>query len=195
MRLDTWLLGENHLYHGEGFAFEPEGLLSTFPSIANVVAGYLVGSYVQKKGNTYEGLTKLLIAGFFLFVLARWWNLEFPINKKLWTSSFVLNTVGLDCMILACVIYWIDFRAKKSGTYFFRVFGRNPLPIYLFSELMVTILFIIPVGGVPLYNWVYQNIFIYAGDYFASLLFAISYMLLCWCFGYILDRNKIYIRV
>jgi predicted acyltransferase len=195
LKLDTWLIGENHLYRGEGFPFEPEGLLSTFPSIANVVAGYLAGTYVQKKGKTYEGLAKLLMTGFILFVLARWWNLEFPINKKLWTSSFVLNTVGLDCMILACIIYWIDFRSKETGTYFFKVFGRNPLPIYLFSELMVTILYIIPAGGIPLYKWVYQNIFIYAGDYFASLLFAISYMFICWCFGYILDKNKIYIRV
>lgn len=195
LRLDTWLMGENHLYHGEGFPFDPEGLLSTFPSIANVVAGYLVGKYVQKKGNTFEGLAKLLMTGFVLYIIARWWNLGFPINKKLWTSSFVLNTVGLDCMILACVIYIVDFRQVKKGIYFFQVFGRNPLPIYLFSELMVTVLYMIPVGDTPLIQWIYQNIFIHAGDYIASLSFAVAYMLLCWTFGYILDKNKIYIKV
>jgi predicted acyltransferase len=195
LKLDTWLIGENHLYRGEGFPFDPEGLLSTFPSIVNVVAGYLVGAYVQKKGKTFEGLSKLLMAGFACIVIAYWWNLGFPINKKLWTSSFVMHTVGLDCLILACIIYWIDFRNKTAGTYFFKVFGRNPLPIYLLSELVVIILFTIRVGDIPLYQWIYQNIFIHAGDYIGSLLFAVTYMLFCWSVGYILDKNKIYIRV
>jgi len=170
-------------------------LLSTFPSIANVVAGYLVGSYVQKKGNTFEGLAKLLMAGFLLYIIARWWNLSFPINKKIWTSSFVLNTVGLDCMILACVIYLVDFLGIKKGVYFFQVFGRNPLPIYLLSELLVILLYMFRVGDTSLYEWLYQNIFAHAGAYTGSLLFAIAYMLLCWSVGYILDRKKIYIKV
>jgi len=195
LKLDTWLIGENHLYRGEGFPFDPEGLLSTFPSIANVVAGYLVGSYVQKKGNTFEGLAKLLMAGFLLYIIARWWNLSFPINKKIWTSSFVLNTVGLDCMILACVIYLVDFLGIKKGVYFFQVFGRNPLPIYLLSELLVILLYMFRVGDTSLYEWLYQNIFAHAGAYTGSLLFAVAYMLLCWSVGYILDRKKIYIKV
>ena len=195
LKLDTWLIGTKHLYMGEGFPFDPEGLLSTFPSIVNVVAGYLVGRYIQKKGNTYEGLTKLLMTGFILFVLARWWNLGFPINKKLWTSSFVLNTVGLDCMILACVIYLIDFKNKTKSVYFFQVFGRNPLSIYLLSELLVIILFIIPVGDQSLFRWINATIFAQLPDYFASLAFAVCYMLLCWSVGYWLDKKKIYIRV
>ncbi len=115
---------------GEGFPFEPEGFLSTFPSIANVVAGYLVGSYVQKKGNSFEGLAKLFMAGFVCFIIAYWWNFGFPINKKLWTSSFVLHTVGLDCMILACIIYWIGFLNKTKGVYFFhKIFSLMPVLI------------------------------------------------------------------
>src|SRR6266536_1294182 len=128
-------------------------------------------------------------------IIAYWLNFGFPINKKLWTSSFVLHTVGLDCMILACIIYWIDFLGKKRGVYFFQVFGRNPLFIYLLSELMVTVLFIIRIGDMPLYQWVYQNIFAHAGAYIGSLLFAITYMLFCWSVGYFLDKRKIYVRV
>jgi predicted acyltransferase len=160
-----------------------------------VVAGYLVGVYVQKKGNSFEGLAKLLMAGFLLFILAQWWNLGFPINKKLWTSSFVLNTVGLDCMILACIIYLVDFLGKTKGVYFFQVFGRNPLFIYLLSEIGVILLFFIQIGDISLYQWLYQNIFIHAGDYIGSLLFAVSWMLICWGMGYVLDNRKIYIRV
>jgi len=195
LRLDNWLIGTKHLYTGEGFPFDPEGLLSTLPSIGNVVAGYLVGSYLQKSGKSYEGLAKLLMAGVLCFIISYWWNLGFPINKKLWSSSFVMRTVGLDCMILACIIYLIDFLGKTKSVYFFQVFGRNPLPIYLLSEIGVIILFNIPVDQLSLFQWVYQNIFIYAGNYFASLLFAISWMLFCWVAGYILDKKKIYIKV
>jgi len=130
------------------------------------------------------------MAGFVCFIIAYWWNFGFPINKKLWTSSFVLHTVGLDCMILACIIYWIDFLGKKRGVYFFQVFGRNPLFIYLLSELGVTLLWFFNV-----YHWLYENIFQSAGNYFGSFLFAISIMLACWLVGYVLDKRKIYVRV
>jgi len=195
LRLDNWLMGPHHLYHGEGFAFDPEGLLSTFPSIGNIVGGYVVGRYVQKQGKTYEGLTKLLMAGFILFVIAFWWNYGFPINKKLWTSSFVLHTVGIDCMILALIMYYVDFLNKRAGTYFFEVFGKNPLFIYLLSELSVIILYMVPVGNTSLYEWLYQNIFAHTGAYIGSFLFAVCYMLYCWLIGYFLDKKKIYVRV
>jgi predicted acyltransferase len=195
IRLDSWLIGERHMYHGEGFAFDPEGLLSTFPAIVNVVGGYFAGRYIQKKGNTFEGLAKLFMAGFVLFVVAYWWNYGFPINKKLWTSTFVLHTVGLDCMILACIIYFVDFLNKKTGVYFFQVFGKNPLFIYLLSEILVIVMWMIPVGDTPLFQWIYENIFAHAGAYIGSFLFAVSFMLFCWSVGYILDKKKIYIRV
>jgi predicted acyltransferase len=94
------------------------------------------------------------------------------------------------------VIYIIDFLHKTSWTYFFEVFGRNPLFIYLLSEVLVVILFLIPIAPrVSLYRWLYQDVFSHAGAYLGSLLFAVSYMLVCWCVGYWLDRRKIYIRV
>lgn len=195
LRLDMWLMGEHHLYHGEGFAFDPEGVLSTFPSIGNVVGGYIAGKYIQRKGNTFEGLTKLLIAGFVLFIIAYWWNFGFPINKKLWTSSFVLHTVGIDCMIIACIMYAVDFKGIKTGTYFFEVFGRNPLFIYLLSELLIIILYMININGLSAYGWLYTNIFSYSGAYIGSFLLAVFYMLVCWSVGYVLDKKKIYVRV
>jgi predicted acyltransferase len=95
-RLDQWILGENHMYHGEGVAFDPEGILSTLPAIVNVIAGYFTGIYVSRKGKTYEGLARLLLMGCGLLVLAYLWNLVLPVNKKLWTSSYVSFTVGID---------------------------------------------------------------------------------------------------
>lgn len=196
LRLDKWLMGENHLYHGEGIPFDPEGWLSTIPAIFNVVAGFMVGRFVQQKGKTYEGLSKLLLAGFVLVAVGFFWNYIFPVNKKLWTSSFALLTVGLDCMILSLIIYYTDFLNKRFGTWFFEVPGKNPLIIYLISELLIVVLWMLPTGGdtsVP--SWAYENIFVHAGAYFGSFLFAIAYMLICWSVGYVMDKNKIYIRV
>lgn len=194
--LDKFLLNEKHLYHGEGIAFDPEGLLSTMPAIANVVAGYTAGKFIQGKGTTYEGLTKLLLAGATLLFAAYCWNLVFPVNKKLWTSSFVTTTVGLDCIIIAAIIYIIHFKQKTRWTYFFEVFGRNPLFIYLLSELGVTLLYFFRANPkTSFYQWIYQNIYAPAGNYVGSFLFAVSVMLICWFVGYVLDKKKIYVRV
>jgi len=195
-KIDKWLMGENHMYHGEGVAFDPEGWLSTLPSVVNVIAGYIAGQFLQQKGKTYEGLSKMLLAGFACIVVAYFWDLVFPINKKLWTSSFVLYTVGLDCVIISAIIYVVDFLGKTKLTYFFTVFGKNPLFIYLLSEVGAGVLYFIqPRTDVSLYSWLYENIFKHAGLYFGSLLFAVSWMLVCWLVGYILDKRKIYVRV
>lgn len=195
LKLDLWLMGENHLYHGEGVAFDPEGLLSTLPAVVNVIAGYLVGMHIQQKGKNYEGLTQLMLVGFVLVTVAYFWNFLFPINKKLWTSSFVLHTVGLDCMILSAVIYLVDMQQRNRYAWFFETVGKNPLAVYLLSELLVTILHIVPAGGSSLFKRIYQTTFSYAGPYWGSLLFAVCYMLLCWSVGYWMDKRKIYLRV
>ena len=196
--IDRAILGDNHLYHGEGVAFDPEGLLSTFPSVVNVVVGYYAGLFVQQKGGkSYETVARLMIAGFVSLCTAYFWDLLFPINKKLWTSSFVLYTVGLDMIILGILIYIIEIRSWNKWTYFFQVFGRNPLSIYLLSELLVTLFYMIRTGPrISLYqainNGFYQKVLPGA---FGSLFFALSYMMLCWLVGYWMDKRKIYIRV
>jgi len=196
-KLDLWMFGQDHLYHGEGVAFDPEGVLSTLPAIANVTFGYAAGKWIQEKGKTYEGLTKLLLVGLLAVVLALSWDWFFPINKKLWTGSFVLLTVGIDCILLAALTYITDFLQRTKWTYFFQVFGKNPLFIYMLSELGATLLWFFRIGDKhqPVHSWLYQNIFQHAGMYIGSFLFAISFMLLCWLVGYIMDKQKIYVRV
>ncbi|RYY29739.1 MAG: DUF5009 domain-containing protein [Chitinophagaceae bacterium] len=196
VKLDRFLLGEDHLYHGEGVAFDPEGLLSTIPAIVNVTAGYFAGKYIIDKGKTYETLSKLLLAGAALLAIAYCWSLVFPVNKKLWTSSFVLLTVGIDCLILASVIYIVDFLKKIRWTEFFQVFGKNPLFIYLLSEVIAILLYFFQLeGNMSVYNWIFITFFLPFGGYTGSLIFALSVMLTCWLVGWWMDRNKIYIRV
>lgn len=196
LKLDRWLIGPDHMYHGEGMAFDPEGLLSTLPALVNVIIGYIAGSFIQKKGQTYETVAKLMMAGFALGVAAMAWDLLLPINKKLWTSSFVLLTSGLDLLALAVLVYVLDMKKAKGWTYFFEVFGRNTLFIYLLSELFVISLFSLDKGQGSLYRWIADTLFIsWAGGPMGSLLFALWVVLCCWGVGYLMDKRGIYVKV
>ncbi|WP_431162843.1 acyltransferase family protein [Flagellimonas beolgyonensis] len=196
LKLDEWLIGPNHMYHGEGIAFDPEGLLSTLPAIVNVIIGYLAGKFIQQNGQNYETISKLMMVGFALVFAGLAWDLLLPINKKLWTSSFVLLTCGIDLVAIATLIYFLDMRKTKGWSYFFEVFGKNTLFIYLLSELFVISLFSIDVGDSSLYRWIADNVFIsWSGGYMGSLLFALWIMLTCWVVGYFMDKKGIYVKV
>jgi predicted acyltransferase len=196
LRLDLILFGENHLYHGEGIAFDPEGLLSTLPSIVNVIGGYLAGDYIRRKGNSYEVVAKLCLAGSLLILGALTWHMTFPINKKLWTSSFVLLTIGIDLLMLAALTFVIEIRKRRQWSQFFLVFGKNPLFIYILADLLITLLYMVSVGEKSLQQSFFEGVLLrIASPINASLLFALIFMMLCWSIGYVLDRKKIYIRV
>ncbi len=196
-KFDLSILGLGHIYKKDSIPFDPEGILSTLPAIVNVVLGYIAGMFIQKKGKSFEGIAKLLMFGFALTSLALWWDLIFPISKKLWTSPFVLYTVGLDLSIMAVLIYLIELRKVKAGIAFFDVFGKNPLFIYLFSELFYIVLRLTPVGnGLDAFEWVSQKIFQnIAPGAFGSLLTALAFMLICWLLGYVLHKKRIYIKI
>lgn len=194
VHFDKLILGENHMYHDRGTISEPEGLLSTLPAIVNVVIGYYAGLYIQKRRpNT---LSILIRVGCLLIILATFWNTAFPINKKLWTSSFVLLTAGLDLLILTLLLYIIDIKGQTGWTGFFTTFGKNPLFLYLLSEVLVIFLFFFTIGNESVYAWLNNHIFQpIAPGKVGSLLFAITYMLFCWSVGKILDKKRIYVRV
>jgi predicted acyltransferase len=196
LKLDLFLFGESHLYHGEGIAFDPEGLLSTLPAIVNVIGGYLAGDFIRKYGNSYETISKLMVAGAILIFVAFTWDMAFPINKKLWSPAFVLLTVGLDLLIISVLIYIIELYHYRKWTYFFEVFGRNPLFIYLLSEILLITMYMISIGNKSLPQWFYSDFFgSVTSPINASFLFAFFFMLLNWLVGYFLDKRKIYVKV
>src|SRR5215218_6877528 len=197
--IDKAVMGENHMYHGEGVAFEPEGLLGTLPSIVNVVIGYYAGVFIQRKGKGYEAMTKLLLVGILFIFIALCWNMTFPINKKLWSSPFVLLTTGIDLVIIGTLLYIVELRQWNAlnWTRFFVVFGKNPLFIYLLSELLIVFFYMLHVApGQTLHGWANTVFFqVIAPGAIGSLLFALTYMLFCWFIGWIFDRRGIYVRV
>ena len=122
-KLDLLLFGENHLYGGDGIPFDPEGFLSTFPAIVNAIGGYLVGRYLLKNtADSYQKIANLLMIGCALMATAHFWDYLFPINKKLWTSSYVLLTIGLDLAILATLIFATDIKKTAMNYHFFEIF-------------------------------------------------------------------------
>jgi predicted acyltransferase len=195
VRLDRAVMGEAHLYHGEGLAFDPEGILSTLPAIVNTIGGYFAGRFVRRQGAGWETIGRLMIPGVVLIAAALAWNPFLPINKKLWTGSFVLLTIGLDLLALALLVYWIDLEHRRRWTRFFEIFGTNALVVYLVSELGVTLLNTFRAGDRSLYQAIYQALFRpLAGDYFGSLAFALAWMGICWTVGWGLDRRGIHLR-
>lgn len=196
IQLDLMLIGEERMYTGEGIPFDPEGILSTLTAIVNVLAGFIVGKLIQQKGNTMETVRLLMIGGIVLIAGSYLWDLVFPINKKIWTSSYVLLTIGWDLILLSALIGIVEIWKKTTWTYFFQAFGRNPLILYVLSGVVISILFMIPIGETSLKEYIYAAIFTsWLGPKNASFLFAVSYMLVIWLIGYWMDRQKIYIKV
>ena len=195
-QIDKFLLGDPHLYHGDDIAFDPEGLLSTLPALINVWAGYFAATHIRKHGNTYRTVADLLVAALIMLALAYLWDRLFPVNKKLWTSSFSVLTSGLSMAILAWLIYLSEIYKYKMGAGFFGVFGRNPLFIYLLSELIAILMWAIPAGERSVYEYVNDQVFqaLMPGAN-GSLLFALTVMFTCWIAGLFLDKKRIYIRV
>lgn len=195
-KLDLWLLGERHMYRERGIAFDPEGLLSTLPAIVNVWAGWMAGRWVIRKGKTVETVRGLFLAGIVLIGVALLWKEAMPFNKKLWTSSYVLFTVGIDLVVLSILFYGIELRSLQTGVAFFTVFGKNPLFIYIFSTAIGIFLVIRVKGDTIFIDWINEIFFqrIAPGP-FGALLFSLSFTLACWIAGWLLNRRRIYIRL
>ena len=142
-------------------------------------------------------LNKLFLFGNGSIFLGLVWSLAFPINKSLWTSSYVLISTGIALVFLAFLIYVIEVRKTETWAKPFIVMGLNPLSLYVLSILIVKIYFLIKIdAGVNAYNWLYLKIFVpLAGNLNGSLLFAITHVIIIWFAGWLLSRKNIVIKV
>jgi predicted acyltransferase len=206
--IDQAILGVSHIYKGEGVPFDPEGLVSMFPAIVQVILGFLVGEYIQAKGKNFEMLSHVLLTGVVL-VLAGWiWDFSFPINKKIWTSSYVLYTTGLAMIALGMFIYLLEFKETKGKwSHFFDVFGKNPLFIFVLSGFLPRVLALLrwvdhtDETGKPTYTsalpWFYEHVCknINSDLRVGSFVYALCFIAFMFSLAYILDKKKIYIKV
>ena len=199
-KVDLAVLGANHMYKGFGIPFDPEGLFSTIPSVATVIIGYFVGEMISKSSEGGKTVVKLLIFGAAAAGLGYLWSMFFPINKPLWTSSYVLFTAGLAMGLLALIYLLADvLKFQKWGT-FFLVLGTNAIFAYFLAGIWTrTIMYIKISSGadqITLYQWIYQKIFVpVAGNMNGSLFFAITQVMIVWVVVLILYRKKIFIKL
>ena len=216
--IDKKIIGIAHLYKGEGIPFDPEGLMSTIPAIVQVIFGYLVGDYIQKKSKTsvkqhsdfekpgvsflgsYQMLTGLFVIGIALLVTGYCWNMVFPINKKIWTSSYTVFTTGLAILAIGVMIFMIEINNIKGWlSRFFDVFGKNALFVFALSAFLPKGLGLIKLeDGVTPWNFLYKKLFIHIlpdKPEVGSLFFALTVITFMWLICYWMDKKKIYIKV
>lgn len=193
--IDVAVLGKSHLYQWDG-GFDPEGILGTLPSIVNVIAGYLAARFLKRSDDLGRVVTTFAIVGLVLAVAALLLSLVIPIGKKLWTPSFVGLTVGLDLMIMALFVQLYDRMGWRFGTTVMQPLGLNPLVIYLFSELLVVVLWWLPVGPHDAWTWFCVDLVqkILPGA-LGALVCAVAYLFVCWALAYVMWRRKIIVRL
>ena len=197
-QLDLSVLGASHLWQGKGIAFDPEGILSTFPSIVNVLIGYEATRVLLASEDKEKALRKLFISALVLIALALMWNTVFPINKSLWTSPFVLLTCGVAILVLLLLVNIersSSINIARPAYHFFEIIGKNPLFIYVLSGLLATTLYLIPVGDGNSYSSLYGFLRDLTEPYFASLLFAILMIAVLWCVAWLLHKRNIIISL
>jgi predicted acyltransferase len=200
--VDLYVLGENHMYHGYGIPFDPEGLLSTIPAVGTVLMGYFGGNLIDSSKNKVVLIKKLTLVGIIAVTLGLIWGIWFPINKPIWTSSYVLYTGGIALVFMAFLTWLIDYKGIKKWATPFIHFGTNPLFIYVFAGVYIsTILSLIQLKNsegdeLSGYAYLYQEVFVpLAGNMNGSLLFAIAHIVFFWSITYILYRRKIFIKI
>ncbi len=219
--VDRMILTENHIWRS-GKVYDPEGILSTIPAIVTTIAGVLTGTWLRrdeggrmKDESSEENSASSLIphpsslnkvSGMFFFgvillALGFIWNSYFPLNKAMWTSSYVLATTGLALLILGSCYWLIDIKGYRRWAWPFEVFGANALALFVFTGLMARMIAAYRVTGpegqpISVQRWIMQHIYLpIAQPIDASLMFAISFILFWLFLMWLLYRKKIYVKV
>jgi predicted acyltransferase len=201
-QVDLVILGESHVWGGFGIPFDPEGLVSTIPAIVTIIAGYFVGWRIKTLENKNTLVKEMLFYGFITLFIGWFWDKFFPINKALWTSSYVFYTAGMATIGLGMMIEIIDIQGRKWLTKPFTIFGTNPLFAYILSGILANTLYYLlqwkDDAGKTIHanDWLYTDVFQPAfGDFNGSLMFAISFVIVCWIITWLLYRKGIFWRV
>ena len=194
--LDRQIFSAKHLYEGTR---DPEGLLSTIPALGTTLIGVLTGLFLRSstRSDSRKALS-LAVAGVSGLILGQLWNPWFPINKKLWTSSYVFYAAGWSLLILAAFWFLVQVRKYTRGTWVLLVFGTNAIAAYVLSEVMADCLENVRVGAhSSVLHWTAVHIAALMPSFPAlgSLAYSLLYVLVCWLIVLQLYRKKIFIKI
>ncbi|MEG4962223.1 MULTISPECIES: heparan-alpha-glucosaminide N-acetyltransferase domain-containing protein [unclassified Microcoleus] len=195
--VDRLILGSQHLY--KGGPFDPEGLLSTLPAVVTVMIGYFTGEWLRVQPIKTRTSINLAICGLSCLIIGRLWGFSFPINKQLWTSSYVVFTAGWALLLLAACYETIEVRDWKWGRPF-EIMGLNAIFLFVASGIVARILLKTHIGSgetaPTTYTWIYENWFVpWAGPLNGSLAFAVTAVLFWWLILYGMYRRGWAIKI
>lgn len=194
----AWL--DRHIFPGRLYVGvrDPEGLLSDIPAIATTLLGMLTGMWLRTKESIGRKCLGMAGAGVTCILLGELWNPWFPINKNLWTSSYVLFAAGVSLLVFALCYWAADIRGWKTGwTYFWLVFGTNAISAYVLSELLASALSATKLSakatlGGEIYTGLFQRVH---PPGVGALLYALAFVIVCWLVMWPLYRKRIFIKV
>ncbi len=197
MHVDKMLLGV-HMWQPD---FDPEGIVGTLPSIATAIFGLLIGQLITSSKTLFQKCQWIFSIGIISVILGHLWDYYFPINKTLWTSSYVLVTAGWACVFLSCIFYITDLKSITKWGKPFIFFGSNSITVYFLSEFIAKNFYLIQFENngktISIYDWIYETFYqsMLLPEKFTSLLFALSIVFVYFIFAYLLYKNKIVIKV
>lgn len=185
------------IYQRQRLPIDPEGLLSTLPSIGHVLIGFLCGKIIMTVKDNNLRVMNFFIVGTILTFAGFLLAYGLPISKKLWTPTFALVTCGLAASLLALLIWIIDVKGYKKWCKFFEAFGVNPLFMYVLGGVLGILFGSVKIAGLSIKSWIYAETLVpMLGDKtLASLIYALLFIALNWSIGYILYKKKIYIKI
>ena len=192
------LLLNGHIYTS---TYDPEGLLSTLPAVATALIGVLAGQHLKSNATPRTKTVNLLFFGSISLIIGSLWDFWFPINKNLWTSSYVAFTGGIALILLATCFFIIDAKGYTTWTKPFTMLGLNSIFIYVLSEIVNLILIYasIPIAeniSLPLKSLIFERLFAsWAGPLHGSFIYALTYLAFCWTVAAILYRKRIFVKV
>ena len=199
--IDRAIFPASHLYERTR---DPEGLLSTLPALATALFGMLTGEWLRTSRTVMEKAKGIAIAGVSGLLLGGLWNFWFPVNKKLWTSSYVLYAAGWSLLLLALSMCVVEMRERKVGAKtqpwwytMLLVFGMNAIASYVLSELLAGAIDSIHLAsGMNLGRWVDNEIVgVIPNAAFASLIFSVLYTAICWVPMWAMYRRKVFLKI
>jgi predicted acyltransferase len=176
--------------------WDPEGILSTFPSIVSGITGMLAGTILLSKQTREEKVIRLMVAGFFATFAGYLWGLVFPVNENIWTSSFVLVTSGMGAMLMGAVYYLVDMKDRTFGTKPGIIFGANAITVYVLGDVLAILFYHIRLGGQSLNMHFYDALTAVGfAPKIVSMLYALLYVSVIFIPAYILYRKRIFIKL
>ena len=188
-RTDLSIFGYDHLYHKS--PVDPEGLLGTIPSVAHVLIGFYCGKRMVEAQTLHDKLLVYFVAGAVLVIGGYLLSYGLPLNKRIWSPSYVLMTCGLASLLQGLLMYVIDLRGHQGWCLPFKVFGVNPLFLYVGSEVLAIVF-----GRFSINDAIYNGIHAVVPHLeWASFCYALTFVAICFCIGYVLYRRHIYIKL